>query len=221
MNMIVRATEHACQWLLAHTAARRHVLFSGLEAEKHAAGSLLAGGKGKKVSAGVLLPARVCRAWLNATPEQVADVWRRTALGDFQGGSLGHNGQYANGLAALFIACGQDVANLANSAVGNTVFEVTAEGDLYASANLPSLTVGTVGGGTALGTGRECLEVLGCFGEGGAAKLAEITAAFLLAGDLSVTAAIASGEFVQAHETYGRNRPAPPAPTSPTAEVEA
>ena len=72
---------------------------------------------------------------------------------------------------------------------------------------LPSLTVATVGGGTGLGTARECLEMLGCAGGGHATKLAEIVAATLLAGELSMGAAIASGEFVQAHETYGRNRP--------------
>jgi hydroxymethylglutaryl-CoA reductase (NADPH) len=207
MNMIVKATDRACQWLVANTPAERHLIFSGLEGEKRAAGSLFAGGKGKKVVAGALLPARVCRAWLHATPDQMADVWRHTMLGHVQGGTLGYNGHYANGLTALFIACGQDVANVANSAVGVTTFEVTAEGDLYATATLPSLTVATVGGGTGLPTARECLEMLGCAGTGGAPRLAEIAAALVLAGDLSMGAAIASGEFVQAHEEYGRNRP--------------
>jgi hydroxymethylglutaryl-CoA reductase (NADPH) len=95
-----------------------------------------------------------------------------------------------------------------NSAVGITNFEVTEEGDLYASVTLPSLTVATVGGGTGLGTSRECLEMLGCAGSGRAAKFAEIISATLLAGEISIAAAIACGEFVEAHETYGRNRPA-------------
>lgn len=207
MNMIVKATERACQWLVANTPARRHLIFSGLEGEKRAAGSLFAGGKGKKVVAGASLPARICRAWLHASPKQMADVWRHTVLGHLQGGTLGYNGHYANGLTALFIACGQDVANVANSAVGVTTFEVTEEGDLYATATLPSLTVATVGGGTGLGTARECLQMLGCAGTGHAPRLAEIAAALVLAGDLSMGAAIASGEFVQAHEEYGRNRP--------------
>ena len=208
MNMIVKATDKACRWVLEQSgAARRHYLFSGLESEKRASGSLFAGGKGKKVIAGVRLPARAVRAYLHTTPQEMADVWRHTILGHLQGGALGYNGHFANGLAALFIACGQDVANLANSAVGVTCFEVTEDGDLYASVTLPSLTVATVGGGTGLGTGRECLEMLGCAGAGGAPKLAEIAAAALLAGELSMGGAIASGEFVAAHETYGRNRP--------------
>jgi hydroxymethylglutaryl-CoA reductase (NADPH) len=209
MNMIVKATDKACRWILEHSAARRHYIFSGLESEKRASGSLFAGGKGKKVVAGARLPARNVRAYLHTTPEGMADVWRRTVLGHLQGGALGYNGHYANGLAALFIACGQDVANLANSAVGITSFEVLESGDLYASVTLPALTVATVGGGTGLGTGRECLEMLGCAGQGKAPKLAEIVAATLLAGELSMAGAIASGEFVDAHETYGRNRPTP------------
>jgi hydroxymethylglutaryl-CoA reductase (NADPH) len=208
MNMIVKATDKACRWVLEQSgAARRHYIFSGLESEKRASGSLFAGGKGKKVIAGARLSARAVRAYLHTTPQEMADVWRHTVLGHLQGGALGYNGHFANGLAALFIACGQDVANLANSAVGVTCFEVTEDGDLYASVTLPSLTVATVGGGTGLGTGRECLEMLGCAGAGGALKLAEIAAAALLAGELSMGGAIASGEFVAAHEAYGRNRP--------------
>ena len=119
-----------------------------------------------------------------------------------------HNtAHYANGLAALFIACGQDVANIVNAATGITNFELINSEQVYVSVTLPSLTVATVGGGTALGTSRECLEMLGVAGEGGALKLAEITAATLLAGEISMAAAIASGEFVKAHDDYGRNRP--------------
>jgi hydroxymethylglutaryl-CoA reductase (NADPH) len=134
-------------------------------------------------------------------------MWHHTMLGHVQANAVGYNGHYANGLTAIFIACGQDVANVANAAVGITNFEVTDEGDLYASVTLPSLTVATVGGGTGLGTSRECLAMLGCAGSGQAAKLAEIVTATLLAGELSMGAAIASSEFVEAHETYGRNRP--------------
>lgn len=207
MNMIVKATEAACRWIMGHSRARRFHVFSGYSSEKRATGSLLAGGKGKKVVAGALLPAKVIGAYFHTTPAQLADMWHQTMLGHVQANAIGYNGHYANGLAAMFIACGQDVANIVNSSVGITNFEVTGDGDFYASVTLPSLTVATVGGGTHLGTGRECLEMLGCAGTGHAAKFAEIVAATLLAGELSMGAAIASGEFVQAHETYGRNRP--------------
>ena len=207
MNMVVRATDAACRWLVEHTSATDYELFSGHSGEKRAAGALLAGGKGKQVIAGALLPARLTRTFLNVEPAALARTWRRTVLGHLQANTVGYNGHYANGLAALFIACGQDVANVANSAVGITDLELTAAGDLYASVTLPSLTVATVGGGTALATARECLAMLGCAGSGKARKLAEITAATLLAGELSFAAAIAAGEMVEAHESYGRNRP--------------
>jgi hydroxymethylglutaryl-CoA reductase (NADPH) len=209
MNMIVKATERACQWVMRHTRAKRFYLFSGLSSEKRASGTLFAGGKGKKVTAGALLPKRLVKAYLHTTPAQLVDLWHHTMLGHVQANAVGYNAHYANGLTALFIACGQDVASVVNAATGVTNFETTAEGDFYASVTLPSLTVATVGGGTGLGTGRECLAMLGCTGSGRAAKFAEIVAATVLAGEISMGAAIASGEFVEAHETYGRNRPPP------------
>jgi hydroxymethylglutaryl-CoA reductase (NADPH) len=211
MNMIVKATDRACRWLVEQGRAGRYSIFSGAESEKRASGALFAGGKGKKVTAGARIPARLVRAYLHTTPEGFAEVWQRTVLGHLQANAIGYNGHFANGLTALFIACGQDVANVANSAVGVTTFEVLDGGDLYASVTLPSLIVATVGGGTGLGTARECLAMLGCTGAGKAPKLAEIAAATVLAGELSIGAAIASGELVDAHETYGRNRPSLPA----------
>ncbi len=211
MNMIVKATERACHWLLARSPARGVQVFSGLESEKRASGALFAGGKGKKVIAGARLPARVTSAYLHASPADFVALWHQTVLGHLQSASLGYTGHAANGIAAMFIACGQDVANLANAAVAITHFELTDDGDLYASVTLPSLTVATIGGGTQLGTAAECLAMLGCTGPGRAPKLAEIIAATVLGGELSMGGSIASGEFVQAHETYGRNRPAPAA----------
>jgi len=207
MNMIVKATEQACKWIMDHSDAFRFYVFSGFSSEKRASGSLLAGGKGKKVTAGALLPKDIVKSYLHVTPEELLNMRQHTMLGHLQANAIGYNGQFANGLAAIFIACGQDVANIVNSAVGVTNFEVDQNGDLYASVTLPSLSVATVGGGTALGTSRECLEILGCAGSGHAGKFAEIISAALLAGELSMGAAIASGEFVDAHETYGRNRP--------------
>ncbi|MEM6795378.1 MAG: hydroxymethylglutaryl-CoA reductase [Acidobacteriota bacterium] len=209
MNMCVKATDAACRALLErHPEIRRHHIFSGYSSEKRASGSILRGGKGKKVTAGVELEAALVRSVLHASPRQMVEMWHATVLGHLHTGALGYSGHYANGLTALFIATGQDVANVANSSVGVTHFELTDAGDLYASVTLPSLTVATVGGGTSLGTSQECLGMLGCAGSGQAVKLAEIAAATLLAGELSMGAAIASGEFVEAHEAYGRNRPA-------------
>ena len=101
---------------------------------------------------------------LHATPERMVDYWRMSALGGVLSGTIGVQGHYANGLAALFIACGQDAACVAEAAVGVTRFEVTGEGGLYATVTLPNLIVGTVGGGTALPSQRACLELLGLAG---------------------------------------------------------
>jgi hydroxymethylglutaryl-CoA reductase (NADPH) len=207
MNLISRATEEACQWIARQFKVQRYYVLTGGSSEKRASSSLFRGGKGKHVTAGLCLPRSTVQHYLRTTPTQLQHMWQRTLLAQLQNGAPGYNGHFANGLAAVFIACGQDVANLANAAVGITNFDLTDTGDLYASVTLPSLTVGTVGGGTGQGTARECLETLGCAGAGKARKFAEIIAATILAGELSFGAALASGEFVKAHEQYGRNRP--------------
>lgn len=209
MNMIVKATEHACRWILQNTGATSFYLFSGRSSEKRGSGALLRGGKGKKTVAGAHIPGRLLRQYLHINCGELVDLWRHTVIGHIQANAIGYNGHYANGLAAVFIACGQDVANIVNSAVGITNFELSGDDSVYVSVTLPSLTLATVGGGTALGTSQECLQMLGVAGPAGAPKLAEIVAATLLAGEISMAAAIASGEFVNAHESYGRNRPRP------------
>ena len=207
MNMLARATNAACALLAERFAPRSWVLLSGGEGEKRAATDLLGGGKGKSVVAAVRLPPAVVRTVLGVEPASLAALWRRTVVAHFETGSIGHNGHYANGLAAMFIACGQDVANIVNASVGVSTLDVDPDGDLFASVHLPSLTVATVGGGTGVGTAPECLAMLGCRGDGKALQLAEIMAATLLAGELSFSAALAGGEHAGAHEQYGRNRP--------------
>lgn len=207
MNMIAKATEAACLWLVQEGLAHKFQVFSGLSGEKRAGGHLFSGGKGRMAIAGVRIPAKIATSYLRTSPAAFRDLWQNTVLGHIRGNLIGYNGHLANGLTALFIATGQDVANVTNASVGITNFEVTQEGDLYASVTLPSLTLATIGGGVSLGTSRECLQMMDCHGAGKAAKLAEIVAGTVLAGELSFGAAIASGEFVAAHETYGRNRP--------------
>lgn len=207
MNMVSRATDAACRWLEKQFEVQKYYVLTGGSSEKRASATLFRGGKGKHVTAGLCIPAKIVQSYLRTTPQQIFHMWQRTLLAQLQAGALGFNGHFANGLTAIFIACGQDVANVTNCAVGITNFDITNRGDLYASVTLPSLTIGTVGGGTGLGTCRECLNLLGCYGEGKSAKFAEIIAASILAGELSFGAALASGGFVDAHEKYGRNRP--------------
>jgi len=206
MNMIAKATDAVCKWIGSQRPEGKYLLFSGLCSEKRASGFVMTRGKGKRVTAGALITHDILRMYLHVTAEQLQRVWHSTVIGHLQAGALGYNAHYANGLAAIFIATGQDVANVANSAVGITNFELLPEG-IYVSATLPALSVATVGGGTGLPTQREALTMMGCYGSGKARKFAEIVAAAILGGEISMGAAIASGEFVNAHEQYGRNRP--------------
>ena len=206
MNMIVRATDAMCRWVEEQRADVTHFLFSGLCGEKRASGFLMTRGKGKRVTAAALLRHDVLRLYLHVTADQMFRMWQSTVVGNFQAGSIGYHGHTANGLTAIFIATGQDVANVVNSSCAMTVFEPHPDG-LYVSITLSALSVATVGGGTGLPTPREALRIMDCAGRGKARKFAEIVAATILGGEVSMGAAIASQEFVGAHERYGRNRP--------------
>jgi hydroxymethylglutaryl-CoA reductase (NADPH) len=134
--------------------------------------------------------------------------WRQVAnVGALLSGAANNGAHGANGIAALFIATGQDAANVAESHAGITYTQLLADGDYYWSVTIPSLIVATYGGGTGLATQRECLEMLGCYGAGKVAKFAEIVAAVVLAGDISLSAAVLHGDWVSSHDALGRNRP--------------
>jgi hydroxymethylglutaryl-CoA reductase (NADPH) len=156
----------------------------------------------------VSLPAVLVKRCLHTTPGMMVNYWRMSALGGVMSGTIGVQGHYANGLAALFIACGQDAACVAESAVGITRFEPAEDGGLYAAVTLPNLIVGTIGGGTALPSQRACLEILGLAGPDHAEALAEVCGALALAGELSITAALSSHEFARAHRRLARSRAA-------------
>jgi hydroxymethylglutaryl-CoA reductase (NADPH) len=206
MNMIMKATDAVCRWVRESYPTAGSFLFSGMCSEKKASSLLLTRGKGKRVVAGALLPHNIMRMYLHVTADQMMHMWQSTIVGHLHAGAVGFNGHVANGLTAIFIATGQDVANVVNSASAVTYFEYVDEG-LYVSVTLPSLTIATVGGGTGLPSQKEALDIMGCHGTGKARKLAEIIAAAVLGGEISIGAAIASDEFVKAHEHYGRNRP--------------
>jgi hydroxymethylglutaryl-CoA reductase (NADPH) len=206
MNMIVKAADAVCKRIEQQHPNSSYLIFSGLCSEKRASGFVMTRGKGKRVTAGALLPHEVLRMYLHVSASELFRVWQSTVIGHLQAGALGYNAHYANGLTAMFIATGQDVANVVHAACGVTNFELHPDG-LFVSVTLPALSVATVGGGTGLPTQREALEIMGCYGAGKAKKFAEVVAAALLGGEISMGAAIASGEFVAAHEQYGRNRP--------------
>jgi hydroxymethylglutaryl-CoA reductase (NADPH) len=110
-----------------------------------------------------------------------------------------------NALAAIFIACGQDLADLSSCHVCWSNSEIIGE-ELYWEINLPNLLVGTVGGGTVLATQSECLSIMGCLGSGCADKFAELIAATVLAGEFPTAAAVVNKSYIDVHENYGRNK---------------
>lgn len=200
-NMVTVATDALCREILARSPIQPQAWYleGNLSGDKKARMLAFLGARGKKVVAETHLPRRAVRALLHSTPERMVDYHRTSVLGGIQSGAIGVQGHVANALAGLFIACGQDVACVAEAAVGITSMEVAEDGCLHVTLSLPNLIVGTVGGGTHLPTARACLDMLGCRGEGTAATFAEIAAVTAMAGEISIIAALAAGHFGQAH----------------------
>lgn len=205
-NMVTIATEAICSYIRDRAPVKPRYAFleANLSGDKKATAQSFLSVRGKKVTAESTLPASLVEKYLHASPGKIADYWRLSAIGTVLSGAIGAQGHYANGLAALYIACGQDVACVAESAIGVTRFELTPAGDLYASVTLPNLIVGTVGGGTALPSQHACLEIMGLAGPGKAKALAEVCAALCLAGELSITGALCADDFARAHRCLAR-----------------
>jgi len=206
-NMVTAATFAACNWILDHfKGISRHYMDGNMTTDKKTSTINTLYTRGKRVTAEVTLKRDLLIEHLRVDPEACEYYMKVSSLGTFMAGGSSNGVQSANALAAMFIATGQDVANVVESSTGMVHMETTPEGDLYASLTLPSLIVGTYGGGTALPTQKECLEILGCYGQGKALKFAEIVAAVAAAGEISLGAAVSSLEWVSAHEKLGRNR---------------
>jgi hydroxymethylglutaryl-CoA reductase (NADPH) len=209
INMAARAAD-VCSEAIARATGASARYVHGQDVEKRANARALIEGRGRTVVADAVIPRASLRAIARTTPEAMSAILRSYSVGFAQLSTANWLVQSANGLAAVLLACGQDVAYVTECATGLLDLDVTRAGDLYASVYLPSLLVGTVGGGSAQGTAGECLALIGCRGRGSANRLAEILGATVLAGDLSLMAAFCSHEFVAAHERLGRNRPASP-----------
>lgn len=207
-NMTGKATHAACQWIRQHCPVpiADFSLSGAIETDKKHSHMNLMHSRGKRVIAEATIRRDVLATMARTTPEKLFKQRQRSAVGAQLAGSAYSGPHSANGIAALFIATGQDEANVVESHAGFTYMDITASGDLYFSVTLPSVICATKGGGTALATQQECLKMLGCIGDGSARKLAEIVGATVLAGDLSLLSAILSDEWVSSHEALGRNR---------------
>jgi hydroxymethylglutaryl-CoA reductase (NADPH) len=206
-NMVGRATFAACSWMLENAPNIRHFyLESNFATDKKASQINIMRTRGKRVTAETTVPRDLLLQHMRVDPETLHYHAGISNVGAFLSGANNNGAHSPNGITAMFIATGQDVANVSESSAGILYTEVTPQGDLYISITIPSLIVATHGGGTGLATQRECLEILGCAGKGKVMKLAEIIAAVVLAGELSLGAAISSLDWVSSHEQYGRNR---------------
>jgi hydroxymethylglutaryl-CoA reductase (NADPH) len=207
-NMVTICTDAICQFIVENAPVSPLFWFveSNYSGDKKATALSFTNVRGKKVTTEIVLPEKIVNEVLKTTPEAMAEYWRSSTMSVIQSGAIGAQGHYANGLTALFIATGQDAACVAEASTGITRMEHQKDGSLYASVTLPNLIVGTVGGGTSLPTQKECLELMKCFGQGNARKFAEICGALVLAGELSIAAALSAGHFSSAHKKFGRKK---------------
>jgi hydroxymethylglutaryl-CoA reductase (NADPH) len=206
-NMTGRATLAACQWIQdRYPGPIRYLLSGNIDTDKKHSRLNVLETRGKRVVAEATVRKDLLESIMGIDTGTL--FWSRQIqmVGSFIAGSASNGAHAANGLAAMFIATGQDVANVAESHASVSYSQLLDNGDYYWSVTLPALIVATFGGGTGLPTQRECLEMMGCYGPGKVEKLAEICAAVVLAGEVSLAGAVLHGDWVESHERLGRNR---------------
>lgn len=208
-NMVGRATNAACEWILHNYTQhpiKNFYLETNFASDKKASQINTLKTRGKRVTAEVILKNNVLEKIVRTNARDFVNFCNMVSRGSMLSGANNNGMHSANGIAAMFIAMGQDVANVAESSTAVLHAELTPEGDCHLSITLPSLIIATHGGGTGLATQREALKMLGCTGLGSAKKLAEIMAAVVLAGEISLASAVLSADWVSSHEKFGRNR---------------
>ncbi|HEX2177079.1 MAG TPA: hydroxymethylglutaryl-CoA reductase [Nocardioidaceae bacterium] len=206
-NLTGKATQAACRWIAGERPEIEHYfLESNFATDKKSSQVNMLRTRGKKVIAEATVPNELFRRVMRSDSALMYRARQVSNLGGFMSGVNNNGAHSANGITALFIATGQDAANVAESSAGYVYAELRPNGDYYFSITIPALIVATYGGGTGLPTQRECLDMLGCYGTGKVSKFAEIVAATVLCGELSLGSAIVAEEWVDAHDLYGRNQ---------------
>jgi hydroxymethylglutaryl-CoA reductase (NADPH) len=206
-NMTGKATQEACRWIVRECPEiERYYLEGAFATDKKSSQVNMLRTRGKRVIAEAVIPNELVERVMRTTTETLFHARQVNNLGGFMSGVNNNGAHSANGITAMFIATGQDAANVAESSAAYAYAELRENGDYYYSLTIPALIVATYGGGTSLATQRECLEMLGCYGKGKVRKLAEIVAATVLCGELSLGSAVVAEEWVEAHDLFGRNR---------------
>ena len=206
-NMVGKATFVACEWIVAnYPGIKRYMLSGAMDTDKKHSQLNTLYSRGKRVIAEITIPNSLLQKTMNISAQALYKARSINQIGSFMAGSTNTGAHSANGITAVFIATGQDVANVAESSAALVYADLDDNGDYYLSITIPSLIVATYGGGTGLPTQQECLKMLGCDGAGKVHKLAEIIGATVLAGEVSLMSAVLAGDWVTSHDELGRNR---------------
>jgi NADP-dependent 3-hydroxy-3-methylglutaryl-CoA reductase len=205
-NMTTGCTWQACQWIIAALRStcglevQHYMIEANLSSDKKVTNRSFIQGRGTRVVAECSLPGDVTSRFLHATPEQLVRGYNAICRGGIASGMVGSNVNIANIVAAIFTATGQDIASVHESSIGQLTLELEDNGNsVYASMHMPSLLVGSVGGGTSLPDQRDCMNLMQTGGSGGSERLAEIICGFALSLDLSTLAALSVDEFAASH----------------------
>lgn len=202
MNMVTVATQKLVEFIETKTSALCISLAGNYDVDKKPSWLNVIEGRGTKVWAEVTIPSEVLKEILKTSAKAMYDVWlAKCMMGSAMAGSMAFNAQFANVIAALFIATGQDIAHVVEGSLGITAAEVVDGNDLYVSVYLPDLMVGTVGGGTGLETQQEALNIIGAKNS---QEFAEIVVAAVLAGEISLLASLSEGTLAKAHQRLAR-----------------
>jgi len=224
MNMVGKGTNAVlAEALDAFPGTKLLALSGNYCTDKKAAAVNWIEGRGKSVACEALIPGHIVRSVLKADAKSVADVnVHKNLVGSALAGALGgFNAHAANMVAALFLACGQDPAQVVESSACITTIEAVpaAEGtvdpiaepyDLLIACTMPSIECGTVGGGTSLPGQNACLNMLGVAGASevaagaNAQQLARLVCATVLCGELSLVSALSSNHLISAHLALNR-----------------
>ncbi|ORX36117.1 hydroxymethylglutaryl-coenzyme A reductase-domain-containing protein [Kockovaella imperatae] len=225
MNMISKGTEKSLEVLRERYPDMMVLSLSGNYCtDKKPAAINWIEGRGKSVVAEAVVPGHVVKSVLKTSVQALVNLnIKKNLIGSAMAGSVGgFNAHASNILTAMYLATGQDPAQNVESSNCMTLMEETNDGeDLLITVSMPSVEVGTVGGGTILSPQRAMLEMLGVAGANAsqpganAQRLARIIAAAVMAGELSLMSALAAGHLIQAHMKHNRSVPVTPGAVTP------
>ncbi len=204
MNMVTIATEQCANYISEENDVHAVALSSNYCVDKKPSAMNLIEGRGKSIVAEITVPKEIVEKTLKTTAEAIVEVnYAKNFIGSALSGSYGYNAHFANMVAAIFLATGQDPAHVVEGSIGISSAE-NDNGDLYFSITLPDLPVATVGGGTRMETAIESLNIMDCKGSGKVHRYASIVASIVLAGELSLVGALSAGHLARAHKQLGR-----------------